>query len=117
MIKLSVLSGRENISITKSKMGDILPDERENPLKYKICVLGGAEVGKSCLTFQLLFYQFLARYSPTIKDAYMKEDFHVDGEAYTVEIMDTAGAVSYLYFLSASRTLQSIDKEFNTRCN
>ena len=98
-------------------MGDILPDEIENPLKYKICVLGGAEVGKSCLTFKLINDQLLARYDPTIEDNYGKEGFNVDGEAYTVEIMDTAGAVSYLHFLSASRTLQSIDKEFNTRCN
>ena len=98
-------------------MGDILPDEREKPLKYKICVLGGGGVGKSCLTFRLINDQFLSKYDPTIEDSYMKEGFNVDGEAYTVEIMDTAGAVSYLHFLSASRTLQSIDKEFNTRCN
>ena len=83
----------------------------------KLVVIGEPEVGKSCLTFQLINYQFLAKYDRTIEDAYMKEGFHVDGEAYTVEIMDTAGAVSYLYFLSASRTLQSIDKEFKTRCN
>ena len=101
-------------------MGDILPDEREKPLKYKICVLGGGGVGKSCLTFRLINDQFLSKYDPTIEDSYMKEGFNVDGEAYTVEnleIIDTAGAVSYLHFLSASRTLQSIDKEFNTRCN
>jgi len=72
-------------------MGDILPDEREKPLKYKICVLGGGGVGKSCLTFRLINDQFLSKYDPTIEDSYMKEGFNVDGEAYTVEIMDTAG--------------------------
>ena len=101
-------------------MGDILPDERENPLKYKICVLGGAEVGKSFLTFRFIHDEYGGLYGPkydrTIEDRYIK-DLNVDGEAYTVEIIDTAGAVSYLHFLSASRTLQSIDKEFNTRCN
>ena len=78
-------------------MGDILPDEREKPLKYKICVLGGGGVGKSCLTFRLINDQFLSKYDPTIEDSYMKEGFNVDGEAYTVEIMDTAGQVSYLF--------------------
>merc|ERR1711971_1159619 len=76
---------------TKSKMGDILPDEREKPLKYKICVLGGGGVGKSCLTFRLINDQFLSKYDPTIEDSYMKEGFNVDGEEYTVEILDTAG--------------------------
>ena len=80
-------------------MGDILPDEREKPLKYKICVLGGGGVGKSCLTFRLINDQFLSKYDPTIEDSYMKEGFNVDGEAYTVEIMDTAGQVSYLITL------------------
>ena len=98
-------------------MGDILPDERERPLEYKIGVLGGAEVGKSCLTFRLIHGQFVSKYDPTIEDSYMKEGLNVDREAYTVEIIDTARQVSYLHFLSASRTLQSIDKEFNTRCN
>ena len=54
-------------------MGDILPDEREKPLKYKICVLGGGGVGKSCLTFRLINDQFLSKYDPTIEDSYMKE--------------------------------------------
>ena len=76
-------------------MGDILPEEREKPLKYKICVLGGGGVGKSCLTFRFINDQFLSKYDPTIEDSYMKEGFNVDGEAYTVEILDTAGQVRY----------------------
>ena len=88
-------------------MGDILPDERERPLEYKIGVLGGAEVGKSCLTFRFIndrYNQYNKWHSPTIEDNYMKEGINVDGEAYTVKIIDTAGDVSYLHFLSASRT-------------
>ena len=86
-------------------MGDILPDERERPLEYKICVLGGAEVGKSCLTFKLINDQFLAKYDATIEDSYSpKEGFNVDGKAYTaVEIIDTAGDVSYLHFYVVAR--------------
>ena len=81
-------------------MGDILPDEREKPLKYKICVLGGTGVGKSCLTFRISYNQWgPSKYEPTIEDSYLKEGFNVDGEAYTVEIMDTAGQVSYLITL------------------
>ena len=35
---------------------------------FKIVILGGGGVGKSCLTFRLVHNQFLERYDPTIED-------------------------------------------------
>merc|ERR1711935_692119 len=63
--------------------------QKEN--HYKLIVLGGGGVGKSCLTFQLVWGKFLEKYDPTIEDAYTKEGFNVDNETYQLEILDTAG--------------------------
>ena len=63
-------------------------------MSIKLIVLGGGGVGKSCLTFQLVWGKFLEKYDPTIEDAYTKEGFNVDNETYQLEILDTAGQVS-----------------------
>lgn len=62
---------------------------------YKIVILGGGGVGKSCLTFRLVHDSFLDKYDPTIEDSYRKENFQVDGEHCPIEIMDTAGQDTY----------------------
>merc|ERR1711971_437456 len=77
-------TGRANFSI---KMTDTTQKENH----YKLIVLGGGGVGKSCLTFQLVWGKFLEKYAPTIEDAYTKEGFNVDNETYQLEILDTAG--------------------------
>lgn len=55
---------------------------------YKLVVLGGAEVGKTALTLQLLVGQFLQFYEPTIEDVYQKQ-VAIDGEPCKLEILDT----------------------------
>ena len=63
---------------------------------YKIVILGGGGVGKSCLTFRLVHDSFVEKYDPTIEDSYRKDNFVVDGESVSIEILDTAGQVMVL---------------------
>ncbi len=63
---------------------------------YKIVVMGGGGVGKSCLTMRLILGQFVDRYDPTIEDSYRKDNFRVDDVQRPIEIMDTAGQDSFM---------------------
>jgi len=40
--------------------------------EYKLVVVGGGGVGKSCLTIQLIQSHFVDEYDPTIEDSYRK---------------------------------------------
>ena len=71
-------------------MTDIEVQERR---VFKLVVLGGGGVGKSCLTFRLVNNTFLDKYDPTIEDSYRKNNFDVDGELVDLEVLDTAGQV------------------------
>ncbi|KAJ6234473.1 ras-like protein [Anaeramoeba flamelloides] len=57
---------------------------------FKIAVVGGGGVGKSCLTIRFLRDKFIEKYDPTIEESYRK-DVMVDEQAVTLEILDTAG--------------------------
>ena len=70
-------------------MGDAEAEKKP----YKIVILGGGGVGKSCLTFRLVHDSFVEKYDPTIEDSYRKDNFVVDGESVSIEILDTAGQV------------------------
>lgn len=65
--------------------------------EYKIVVLGSGGVGKSALTVQFVQGIFVEKYDPTIEDSYRKQ-VEVDGQQCMLEILDTAGTVSF--FLS-----------------
>ena len=71
-------------------MGDQSEDKA-----YKIVIVGGGGVGKSCVTLRFLHDFFEEKYNPTIEDSYMKNNFIVDGEAHSIEIFDTAGQVTH----------------------
>merc|ERR1711997_1068027 len=73
------------------KMGDAEAEKKP----YKIVILGGGGVGKSCLTFRLVHDSFVEKYDPTIEDSYRKDNFFVDGESVSIEILDTAGQDTY----------------------
>merc|ERR1712062_375667 len=73
------------------KMGDAEAEKKP----YKIVILGGGGVGKSCLTFRLVHDSFVEKYDPTIEDSYRKDNFMVDGESVSIEILDTAGQDTY----------------------
>ena len=58
-------------------------------------VLGSGGVGKSALTVQFVQGIFVEKYDPTIEDSYRKQ-VEVDGQQCMLEILDTAGTVSFL---------------------
>eukprot|EP01080_Neovahlkampfia_damariscottae_P010892 gene10892-3596_t len=62
--------------------------------EYKVAVIGGGGVGKSCLTVQYVQNTFLEEYDPTIEDSYSKQT-NVEGKTYLLQILDTAGQEEY----------------------
>lgn len=62
--------------------------------EYKVVVLGGGSVGKSCITMQFINYHFIYEYDPTIEDSYRKQ-VNIDDEVAVLDILDTAGQEEY----------------------
>lgn len=62
--------------------------------EYKLVVVGGGGVGKSCLTIQLIQSHFVDEYDPTIEDSYRKQ-CHIDDEVALLDVLDTAGQEEY----------------------
>ncbi|KAF2148922.1 ras-domain-containing protein [Myriangium duriaei CBS 260.36] len=63
--------------------------------EYKLVVVGGGAVGKSCLTIQLIQGVFVDEYDPTIEDSYRKQ-YVIDDEAALLDVFDTAGQEEYI---------------------
>jgi len=62
--------------------------------EYKLVVVGGGGVGKSCLTIQLIQSHFVDEYDPTIEDSYRKQ-CEIDDETALLDVLDTAGQEEY----------------------
>jgi len=62
--------------------------------EYKLVVVGGGGVGKSCLTIQLIQSHFVPEYDPTIEDSYRKQCV-IDDEVALLDVLDTAGQEEY----------------------
>jgi len=62
--------------------------------EYKLVVVGGGGVGKSCLTIQLIQSHFVDEYDPTIEDSYRKQ-CDIDDEVALLDVLDTAGQEEY----------------------
>jgi len=62
--------------------------------EYKLVVVGGGGVGRSCLTIQLIQSHFVDEYDPTIEDSYRKQCI-IDGETALLDVLDTAGQEEY----------------------
>ena len=60
----------------------------------KVVMVGNGGVGKSSLTLQFMYNDFVNEYEPTKADSYRK-DISVDGEEVNLDIMDTAGQEEY----------------------
>ncbi|RMD45107.1 hypothetical protein DV735_g111, partial [Chaetothyriales sp. CBS 134920] len=75
-----------------------LPREDQDPdpflREYKLVVVGGGGVGKSCLTIQLIQSHFVDEYDPTIEDSYRKQCL-IDDEVALLDVLDTAGQEEY----------------------
>nr|AAW26306.1 unknown [Schistosoma japonicum] len=61
---------------------------------FKVALIGIGGVGKSALTLQFMYEEFVEEYEPTKADSYRKT-INVDGEQIQLNILDTAGQESY----------------------
>jgi len=61
----------------------------------KLALMGGGGVGKSNITLRFVQGAFKEFYDPTIEDSYIKDNYIVDDETFSLEIFDTAGQDSY----------------------
>lgn len=61
---------------------------------YKVIVIGSGGVGKSALTLQFMYDEFVEDYEPTKADSYRKK-LVLDGHEAQIDILDTAGQEDY----------------------
>lgn len=61
---------------------------------YKVIVIGSGGVGKSALTLQFMYDEFVEDYEPTKADSYRKK-IMLDGKEAQIDILDTAGQEDY----------------------
>lgn len=59
---------------------------------HKLIVVGDGGVGKSAITLQFMYEEFVEDYEPTKADSYRKK-ITLDGTECQVDILDTAGQV------------------------
>ncbi|KAK6028587.1 Ras family protein, partial [Ostertagia ostertagi] len=76
------------------------------PVVHKVIMVGTGGVGKSALTLQFMYDEFVEEYEPTKADSYRKKVV-LDGEECSIDILDTAGQEDYSairYHLNISHT-------------
>ncbi|ORY93482.1 small GTPase superfamily [Syncephalastrum racemosum] len=73
--------------MAKSKTKQSLP-------LHKIIMVGSGGVGKSALTLQYMYGDFVEEYDPTKADSYRKKVV-LDGQECQIDILDTAGQEEY----------------------
>jgi Ras-related protein Ral-A len=61
---------------------------------HKIIMVGPGGVGKSALTLQYMYNDFVEEYDPTKADSYRKK-VHVNNQDAFIDILDTAGQEEY----------------------
>lgn len=61
---------------------------------HKVIMVGSGGVGKSALTLQFMYDEFVEDYEPTKADSYRKKIL-LDGEEVQIDILDTAGQEDY----------------------
>ena len=68
--------------------------EEASPLLHKVIMVGSGSTGKSALTLQFMYDEFVEDYEPTKADSYQKKVV-LDGEEVQIDILDTAGEEDY----------------------
>ena len=68
--------------------------EEASPLLQKVIMVGSGSAGKSALTLQFMYDEFVEEYEPTKADSYQKKVV-LDGEEVQIDILDTAGEEDY----------------------
>lgn len=61
---------------------------------HKVIMVGSGGVGKSALTLQYMYGDFVEEYDPTKADSYRKK-VQLDGMECQIDILDTAGQEEY----------------------
>lgn len=61
---------------------------------HKVVMVGIGGVGKSALTLQFMYDEFVENYEPTVADNYRKKVV-LDGEEVGIDVLDTAGQQDY----------------------
>ncbi|XP_054158071.1 ras-related protein Ral-A-like [Oppia nitens] len=61
---------------------------------HKVIMVGTGGVGKSALTLQFMYQEFVEDYEPTKADSYRKK-LMLDNEEVQIDILDTAGQEDY----------------------
>ncbi|XP_076328271.1 ras-related protein Ral-A-like isoform X1 [Tachypleus tridentatus] len=68
--------------------------KNSQPALHKVIMVGSGGVGKSALTLQFMYDEFVEDYEPTKADSYRKKVM-LDGEEVQIDILDTAGQEDY----------------------
>eukprot|EP01137_Pigoraptor_chileana_P014635 Opistho-2@69506 len=68
-------------------------ENKQMPL-HKVIMVGSGGVGKSALTLQFMYGEFVEDYEPTKADSYRKK-VTLDGAECQIDILDTAGQEDY----------------------
>jgi small GTP-binding protein len=74
--------------------------KQELPL-HKVIMVGSGGVGKSALTLQFMYGDFVEEYDPTKADSYRKK-ITLDNQECQIDILDTAGQEEYAAVSSIS---------------
>jgi len=61
---------------------------------HKVIMVGSGGVGKSALTLQYMYGDFVEEYDPTKADSYRKK-ITLDNQPCQIDILDTAGQEEY----------------------
>ncbi|XP_065665879.1 ras-related protein Ral-A isoform X2 [Hydra vulgaris] len=71
-----------------------MPPKEKTAGVHKIIMVGSGGVGKSALTLQFMYEEFVEDYEPTKADSYRKK-VTLKGEECQIDILDTAGQEDY----------------------
>lgn len=66
----------------------------DDPIHYRIVVMGAGAVGKTALIHRFLFDQWLPKYKVTVEDLHCKT-YDVNGVLVRADILDTAGQLAF----------------------
>jgi len=70
------------------------PKAGPQPPLHKVIMVGSGGVGKSALTLQFMYDEFIEDYEPTKADSYRKK-LMLDNDEVQIDILDTAGQEDY----------------------
>lgn len=79
---------RNRVQSSSGRATDLVKDH------YRIIVMGGAGVGKSCIISQFLYEEFQTKYKATIEELH-REEYEVNGLPLTLDILDTSGSYEF----------------------